>query len=70
MIVRMTMNARDLDRYKRLLLEKRQQVLPGSGGWGFAYRQQGPQREILPTRPPPRPKRSCKSACIKPTVAS
>ena len=66
----MVMNARDVDRYKRLLLQKRQEVLAASAEGGRGVPVGGPQWEILSTKPMPILKQIFRSGCIRLTVGS
>jgi hypothetical protein len=59
-----------LDRYKRVLLAKRGELSVKTGDGESSVPAARGGMVVLPTRPPPMPKRSYKSACIKPTVAS
>ncbi len=62
------MDARDLGRYKRLLLE-RQRELTAAKAEAMAPLP-GASREISLTKPMPMPKRSFRSFCIKPMGGS
>jgi len=57
-----------LDHFKRLLLEKRQELLDSTGEAGIRVPAAGGHGEILSKKPMPVPKPSFKSGCIRLTV--
>jgi hypothetical protein len=70
MIGEQVASARDLQRYKELLLEKQRELSSVQGDAAARYQPQVAWREIKLTKPMPMRKRNFRSAYTKPTLVS